>query len=131
MNGAGGPQALEWTEVHFLGKAFYGLALILNSTLLVLAAFVPGRPTWLNTVVPWLHLFAHFIHLAVLPDSSLCAWWRLRVAYSSLAKLEWVSLQSQSWLQPRNAMCTSHFGAIVRTTHVTGTAGLSKRGDSA
>ena len=65
-------------------------------------------------------------HLAVLPDSSLCAWWRLRVAYSSLAKLEWVSLQSQSWLQPRNAMCTSHFGAIVRTTHVTGTAGLSK-----
>ena len=34
-------------------------------------------------------------------------------------------LQSQSW-QPRNAMCTSHFGAIVRTTHVTGTVSLSK-----
>ena len=32
------------SQVHFLGKAFYGLALVLNSTLLVLAAFVPGRP---------------------------------------------------------------------------------------
>ena len=68
--------------------------------------------------------------ISALPDSSLCAWWRLHVAYSSLGKLEPGSaeqLQSQSW-QPRNAMCTSHFGAIVRTTHVTGTVSLSKRG---
>jgi len=68
---------IDKNQVHFLGKAFYGLALILNSTLLVLAAFVPGR------------LFP------------VC----LVAAACGL----------------QNAMCTSHFGAIVRTTHVTGT----------
>lgn len=68
---------IDKNQVHFLGKAFYGLALVLNSTLLVLAAFVPGR------------LFP------------VC----LVAAACGL----------------QNAMCTSHFGAIVRTTHVTGT----------
>ena len=68
---------IDKNQIHFLGKAFYGLALVLNSTLLVLAAFVPGR------LLP-----ACFV-------SAACG------------------------LQ--NAMCTSHFGAIIRTTHVTGT----------
>ncbi|CAK9076103.1 Uncharacterized protein SCF082_LOCUS36760 [Durusdinium trenchii] len=68
---------IDKNQVHFLGKAFYGLALVLNSTLLVLAAFLPGR---------------------LLP-----------VCFVSAA----CGLQ--------NAMCTSHFGAIIRTTHVTGT----------
>ena len=68
---------IDKNQVHFMGKAFYGVALLLNSTLLVLAAFVPGR------LLP-----ACFV-------SAACG------------------------LQ--NAMCTSHFGAIIRTTHVTGT----------
>ena len=54
-------------------KAFYGLALVLNSALLVSAAFVPGR----------------------LLAASLVA--------------------AACGLQ--NAMCTSHFGTIIRTTH--------------
>ena len=60
-----------------MGKAFYGLALILNSSLLVTAAFIPGR---------------------LLPVCLVAAACGLQ-----------------------NAMCTSHFGAIIRTTHVTGT----------
>ncbi|CAE7299793.1 unnamed protein product [Symbiodinium microadriaticum] len=68
---------IDKNQVHFMGKAFYGLALVLNSALLITAAFVPGR------LVP-----ACFV-------SAACG------------------------LQ--NAMCTSHFGAIIRTTHVTGT----------
>ncbi|CAE7281497.1 unnamed protein product [Symbiodinium natans] len=68
---------IDKNQVHFLGKAFYGLALVLNSALLVSAAFVPGR----------------------LLAASLVA--------------------AACGLQ--NAMCTSHFGTIIRTTHVTGT----------
>jgi len=68
---------IDKNQVHFMGKAFYGLALALNSALLVAAAFIPGR------LVP-----ACFVATAC-------------------------GLQ--------NAMCTSHFGAIIRTTHVTGT----------
>ncbi|CAJ1419653.1 unnamed protein product [Effrenium voratum] len=68
---------IDKNQVHFGGKSFYGLALLMNSSLLILAAFVPGR------LVP-----ACFV-------AGACG------------------------LQ--NAMCTSHFGAIVRTTHVTGT----------
>ncbi|CAE7281519.1 unnamed protein product [Symbiodinium natans] len=59
--------------VNMVGKAFYGLALVLNSALLVSAAFVPGR----------------------LLAASLVA--------------------AACGLQ--NAMCTSHFGTIIRTTH--------------
>ncbi|CAJ1400011.1 unnamed protein product [Effrenium voratum] len=68
---------IDKNQVHFGGKSSYGLALLMNSTLLVLAAFIPGR------LLP-----ACFVATAC-------------------------GLQ--------NAMCTSHFGAIVRTTHVTGT----------
>eukprot|EP00438_Fugacium_kawagutii_P005679 Skav227809 [mRNA] locus=scaffold948:134298:135137:+ [translate_table: standard] len=68
---------IDKNQVHLLGKAFYGLALVLNSFLLVTAAFIPGRL------------------LPVCLVSTACG------------------------LQ--NAMCTSHFGAIIRTTHVTGT----------
>lgn len=68
---------IDKNQVHFLGKAFYGLALVLNSTLLVTAAFLPG---------------------ALLPTCFVAAACGLQ-----------------------NAMCTSHFGAIIRTTHVTGT----------
>ena len=68
---------IDKNQVHFGGKAFYGLALVLESALLIVAAFIPGR------LVP-----ACFVAAAC-------------------------GLQ--------NAMCTSHFGAIVRTTHVTGT----------
>ena len=68
---------IDKNQVHLLGKAFYGLALVLNSSLLITAAFLPGK------LVP-----ACFVAAAC-------------------------GLQ--------NAMCTSHFGAIIRTTHVTGT----------
>ena len=68
---------IDKNQVHFGGKSFYGLALLMNSTLLILAAFIPGR---------------------LLPACLVA---------------------SACGLQ--NAMCTSHFGAIVRTTHVTGT----------
>eukprot|EP00434_Breviolum_minutum_P037003 symbB.v1.2.032795.t1/scaffold3986.1/size50362/3 len=68
---------IDKNQVHFLGKAFYGLALVLNSSLLVSAAFIPGR---------------------LLPVCLVAAACGLQ-----------------------NAMCTSHFGAIIRTTHVTGT----------
>ena len=68
---------IDKNQVHFNGKAFYGLALVLESALLILAAFLPGR------LVP------------VCLVATACG------------------------LQ--NAMCTSHFSAIVRTTHVTGT----------
>ena len=68
---------IDKNQVHFLGKAFYGLALVLNSSLLILAAFLPGR---------------------LLPTCFVAAACGLQ-----------------------NAMCTSHFGAIIRTTHVTGT----------
>ena len=65
---------IDKNQVHFGGKAFYGLALVLNSSLLASAAFIPGRL------------------LPVCPVAAACG------------------------LQ--NAMCTSHFGAIIRTTHV-------------
>eukprot|EP00931_Biecheleriopsis_adriatica_P022150 TRINITY_DN14314_c0_g1_i3.p1 TRINITY_DN14314_c0_g1~~TRINITY_DN14314_c0_g1_i3.p1 ORF type:complete len:417 (+),score=81.53 TRINITY_DN14314_c0_g1_i3:108-1253(+) len=68
---------IDKNQVHFLGKAFYGLALVGNALLLVAAAFVPYRMV-----------------------SACCA--------STACGLQ-------------NAMCTSHFGAVVRTTHVTGT----------
>jgi len=68
---------IDKNQVHFLGKAFYGLALVLNSSLLVSAAFISGR---------------------LLPVCLVAAACGLQ-----------------------NAMCTSHFGAIIRTTHVTGT----------
>ena len=68
---------IDKNQVHFGGKAFYGLALVLNSSLLVSAAFIPGR---------------------LLPACLVAAACGLQ-----------------------NAMCTSHFGAIIRTTHVTGT----------
>jgi len=68
---------IDKNQIHFLGKAFYGLALIGNSALLVAAAFIERR----------------------LPAACFAA--------------------AACGLQ--NAMCTSHFGAIVRTTHVTGT----------
>ncbi|CAE7240638.1 unnamed protein product [Symbiodinium sp. CCMP2592] len=68
---------IDKNQVHFLGKAFYGLALVLNSALLVSAAFVQGR---------------------LLPACLVAAACGLQ-----------------------NAMCTSHFGAIIRTTHATGT----------
>ena len=68
---------IDKNQVHFLGKAFYGLALVLNSTCLVLGAFLPGR---------------------LLPVCFVAAACGLQ-----------------------NAMCTSHFGAIIRTTHLTGT----------
>ncbi|OLQ04588.1 hypothetical protein AK812_SmicGene12316 [Symbiodinium microadriaticum] len=68
---------IDKNQVHFLGKAFYGMALVLNSALLVLAAFVPG---------------------VLVPTCFVAAACGLQ-----------------------NAMCTSHFGAIIRTTHVTGT----------
>eukprot|EP00435_Cladocopium_sp_Y103_P034017 s410_g8.t1 len=68
---------IDKNQVHFMGKAFYGLALVLNSSLLVTAAFIPGR---------------------LLPVCLVAAACGLQ-----------------------NAMCTSHFGAIIRTTHVTGT----------
>ena len=68
---------IDKNQVHFMGKAFYGLALILNSSLLIAAAFTPGR---------------------LVPACLVAAACGLQ-----------------------NAMCTSHFGAIIRTTHVTGT----------
>lgn len=68
---------IDKNTVHFLGKAFYGLALVGNSALLVCAALLQQRL------------------------ASAC--------FAAAA----CGLQ--------NAMCTSHFGAVVRTTHVTGT----------
>ena len=68
---------IDKNQVHFMGKAFYGLALILNSALLITAALIPGR---------------------LVPTCFVAAACGLQ-----------------------NAMCTSHFGAIIRTTHVTGT----------
>eukprot|EP00440_Ansanella_granifera_P073805 gb/GFBE01080083.1/.p1 GENE.gb/GFBE01080083.1/~~gb/GFBE01080083.1/.p1 ORF type:complete len:416 (+),score=75.10 gb/GFBE01080083.1/:1-1248(+) len=68
---------IDKNQVHFLGKAFYGSALVGNALLLLVAALADHRLT------------------------SAC--------FASAA----CGLQ--------NAMCTSHFGAVVRTTHVTGT----------
>mmetsp|Transcript_76921 Transcript_76921/g.168142 ORF Transcript_76921/g.168142 Transcript_76921/m.168142 type:complete len:399 (-) Transcript_76921:211-1407(-) len=69
---------IDKNQVHFGGKSFYGLALVGNSGLLIVATFVKN------------------------PTHAAC-----------LAAIA-CGLQ--------NAMCTSHFGAVVRTTHVTGTA---------
>lgn len=68
---------IDKNTVHFLGKAFYGIALVWNSALLVVATFLPNAL------------------------SAAC----FAAAASGL----------------QNAMCTTHFGAVVRTTHVTGT----------
>jgi len=68
---------IDKNQVHFGGKAAYGLALVANSCCLLLSMFM-------------------------LPDF-------VGVYFACAA----------SGIQ--NAMCTSHFGAIVRTTHVTGT----------
>jgi len=68
---------IDRNTMHFLGKAFYGAALVGNSLLLVAATFASSRL------------------------ASAC----FAAAASGL----------------QNAMCTSHFGAVVRTTHVTGT----------
>jgi len=69
---------IDKNQVHFGGKSFYGLALVGNSILLIIATF-HEKPL-----------------LASCITATACG------------------------LQ--NAMCTSHFGAVVRTTHVTGTA---------
>jgi uncharacterized membrane protein YoaK (UPF0700 family) len=69
---------IDKNQVHFLGKAFYGVALVGNALLLVVAVLVQERVTG--------------------------------ACFAAAA----CGLQ--------NAMCTSHFGAVVRTTHVTGTA---------
>jgi len=68
---------IDKNQVHFGGKAAYGLALVANSCCLLLSMFM-------------------------LPDF-------VGVYFACFA----------SGIQ--NAMCTSHFGANVRTTHVTGT----------
>lgn len=67
---------IDHNYVH-LGKTFYGFALLLTSTLLLLSSFLGGR---------------------LLPACLVAAACGLQ-----------------------NAMCTSHFGGIVRTSHVTGT----------
>mmetsp|Transcript_95550 Transcript_95550/g.169669 ORF Transcript_95550/g.169669 Transcript_95550/m.169669 type:complete len:387 (-) Transcript_95550:181-1341(-) len=69
---------IDKNTVHFMGKAFYGAALLWNSLLLILA----------------------------------CIWDDRRLLSACLTAVA-MGLQ--------NAMCTSHFGAIIRTTHVTGT----------
>jgi len=69
---------IDKNQVHFGGKSWYGLALVLNGVLLITATLLPEMPT------------------------TSCY-------LSAMA----CGLQ--------NAMCTSHFGAVVRTTHVTGT----------
>jgi len=69
---------IDKNQVHFGGKSFYGLALVGNAILLVVATF----------------------HESPLLAGCITA--------------------AACGLQ--NAMCTSHFGAVVRTTHVTGTA---------
>jgi len=69
---------IDKNQVHFLGKALYGVALICNALLLVVAVVVQER--------------------------------LMGACFAAAA----CGLQ--------NAMCTSHFGAVVRTTHVTGTA---------
>jgi len=77
---------IDKNQVHFGGKSFYGLALVGNAALLVVATFLTNEsdvPSAKTQILP-----ACF---------AACA----------------AGLQ--------NAMCTSHFGAIVRTTHVTGT----------
>lgn len=69
---------IDKNQVHFLGKAFYGVALVGNALLLVVAVLVQERFTG--------------------------------ACFAAAA----CGLQ--------NAMCTSHFGAVIRTTHITGTA---------
>jgi len=69
---------IDKNQVHFGGKSWYGLALVVNGLLLITATFLEDMPT------------------------TSC----------NLAAMA-CGLQ--------NAMCTSHFGAVVRTTHVTGT----------
>lgn len=66
---------IDKNQVHFGGKSWYGLALVLNGVLLITATLLPEMPT------------------------TSCY-------LSAMA----CGLQ--------NAMCTSHFGAVVRTTHV-------------
>jgi len=68
---------VDKNQVHFGGKSFYGIALVGNAALLIIAVVVPP--------------------------------FKLAACFAAAA----CGLQ--------NAMCTSHFGAIVRTTHVTGT----------
>jgi len=78
-------------QVHFGGKAFYGVALLFNSGLLVAAAFcAPRHPAQGDSIT----------------DAEA-------VIAGCLAAMA-CGLQ--------NAMCTMHFGAVVRTTHITGTA---------
>lgn len=69
---------IDKNQVHFGGKSFYGLALVINGVALITATLLPEMP----------------------------------VISSYLAAMA-CGLQ--------NAMCTSNFGAVVRTTHVTGT----------
>lgn len=69
---------IDKNQVHFGGKSWYGLALVVNGLLLITATLLQDMPT------------------------TSC----------NLAAMA-CGLQ--------NAMCTSHFGAVVRTTHVTGT----------
>jgi len=70
---------IDKNQVHVGGKSLYGVALVGNGVILMLA-------------------------VAVAPESE-----RLAACLAAMA----CGLQ--------NAMCTSHFGAVVRTTHVTGT----------
>jgi len=70
---------IDKNQVHLGGKSFYGLALVGNGLLLVLAVLFAPR------------------------------------SQKASASLTAVACGLQ------NAMCTSHFGAVVLTTHVTGT----------
>jgi len=72
---------IDKNTVHFGGKNAYGLALVGNSLLLVIAMYLP---------------IDHQTRVSIAIMAMACG------------------------LQ--NAMCSVHFGAVVRTTHVTGTA---------
>mmetsp|Transcript_112372 Transcript_112372/g.357129 ORF Transcript_112372/g.357129 Transcript_112372/m.357129 type:complete len:441 (-) Transcript_112372:568-1890(-) len=77
---------IDKNQVHLGGKSCYGLALVGNSVLLVVAV--------------------------VLTDESKVATGQQQIVPACFAAIA-AGLQ--------NAMCTNHFGAVVRTTHVTGT----------
>mmetsp|Transcript_2656 Transcript_2656/g.7927 ORF Transcript_2656/g.7927 Transcript_2656/m.7927 type:complete len:394 (-) Transcript_2656:70-1251(-) len=79
-------------QVHFGGKSFYGIALLGNSCLLMVSALV-GPPQ-----PP--------IQGQEVTDPQAIAAGCLAATACGL----------------QNAMCTMHFGAVVRTTHITGTS---------
>jgi len=75
---------IDKNQVHLGGKSWYGVALVGNGTLLVLAVVA-----------------------AVEVECDTCETVAACLAATACGL--------------QNAMCTSHFGAVVRTTHVTGT----------